>query len=82
MRAGRFTGAMRALLLRRAAFVAVLVTGLALCASAVHGVSGMDTSLQLAASTPRAARCSPSSRQQPPRDCPGHHRDGDRDRRV
>ena len=72
---------MRALLLRRAAFVAVLVTGLALCASAVHGVSGMDTSLQLAASTPERPVFA-VERQQPPRDCPGHHRDGDRDRRV
>jgi hypothetical protein len=40
---------MRALLLRRTAFLAVLVTGLALTASAVHGVSGMDRELQLAA---------------------------------
>ena len=40
---------MRALLLRRTAFLAVLVTGLALIASAVHGVSGMDRELQLAA---------------------------------
>jgi hypothetical protein len=40
---------MRALLLRRTAFVAVLVTGLALTASAVHGLSGMDRELQLAA---------------------------------
>jgi hypothetical protein len=40
---------MRALLLRRTAFLAVLVTGLALIASAVHGVSGMDRELELAA---------------------------------
>ena len=40
---------MRALLFRRTAFLAVLVTGLALTASAVHGVSGMDRELQLAA---------------------------------
>jgi hypothetical protein len=40
---------MRALLLRRTAFLAVLVTGLALTASAVHGLSGMDRELQLAA---------------------------------
>ena len=40
---------MRALLLRRTAFVAVLVTGLALTGSAVHGLSGMDRELQLAA---------------------------------
>jgi hypothetical protein len=40
---------MRALLLRRTAFLAVLVTGLALTASAMHGLSGMDRELQLAA---------------------------------
>jgi hypothetical protein len=40
---------MRALLLRRTAFLAVLVTGLALTASAVHGLSGMDHELELAA---------------------------------
>ena len=40
---------MRALLFRRTAFLAVLVSGLALTASAVHGVSGMERDLQLAA---------------------------------
>jgi hypothetical protein len=40
---------MRALLLRRTAFLATLVTGLALVGSAVHGVSGMDRELELAA---------------------------------
>ena len=40
---------MRALLLRRTAFVAVLVSGLALTGSAVHGLSGIDQELQLAA---------------------------------
>ena len=40
---------MRALLLRRTAFLAVLVTGLSLTASAVHGLSGMDRELELAA---------------------------------
>jgi hypothetical protein len=40
---------MRALLLRRTAFLAVLVTGLALTASAVHGLTDMDRELQLAA---------------------------------
>jgi hypothetical protein len=40
---------MRALLLRRTAFLAVLVTGLALTASAVHGLSGIDRELELAA---------------------------------
>ena len=71
---------MRALLLRRAAFVAVLVTGLALCASAVHGVSGMDTSLQLAASG-STERPTFVSQRQPPSDCPGgHHGDRDDDR--
>jgi hypothetical protein len=43
---------MRALLLRRTAFVAVLVTGLALTASAVHGLSDMDRELELAAAPP------------------------------
>jgi hypothetical protein len=68
---------MRVLLLRRAAFVAVLVTGLALCLSALHGVSGMDSSLQLAAST--SVRPTFAADRQPQRDCPDHHRDrGDR----
>ena len=40
---------MRALLLRRTAFLAVLVSGLALTGSAVHGLSGIDRELQLAA---------------------------------
>ena len=40
---------MRAPLLRRTAFLAVLGTGLGLTAAGVHGLSGMDTSLQLAA---------------------------------
>jgi hypothetical protein len=51
LRARGFNGRMRALLLRRTAFLAILVTGLALTASAVHGLSGMDRSLQLAAVT-------------------------------
>jgi hypothetical protein len=42
---------MRALLFRRTAFLATLVTGLGLTASAVHGLSGMDTSLKVAAAT-------------------------------
>jgi hypothetical protein len=42
---------MRALLLRRTAFLATLVTGLGLTVSAVHGLSGMDTSLKVAAAT-------------------------------
>ena len=62
---------MRALLLRRTAFVAVLVTGLGLTASGVHGLSGMNTSLELAAAP--AERVAPVSarwdcdREQPPR---------------
>jgi hypothetical protein len=43
---------MRALLLRRLGFATTLLTGLALTGSAVHGVSGMDTSLQVAATVP------------------------------
>jgi hypothetical protein len=38
--------------LRRTGFAATLVTGLLLTASAVNGVSAMDTTLELAASTP------------------------------
>jgi hypothetical protein len=40
---------MRALLFRRTAFVAVLVIGLGLTVSAVHGLSGIDRELELAA---------------------------------
>ena len=40
---------MRAPLLRRSAFLAVLGTGLGLTAAGVTGLSGMDSSLQLAA---------------------------------
>ena len=39
---------MRALLLRRMAFVAVLATGVGLTVSAFHGMSGIDRELQLA----------------------------------
>jgi hypothetical protein len=42
---------MRALLLRRTAFIAVLATGLGLIAAGISGLSGMDTSLKLAAAT-------------------------------
>ena len=38
--------------LRRTGFAATLVTGLLLTASAVNGVSGMDTTLEHAARTP------------------------------
>ena len=38
--------------LRRIGFAATLVTGLFLTAFAVNGVSGMDTTLELAARTP------------------------------
>jgi hypothetical protein len=44
--------------LRRTGFAAVVVTGLALTGSAVHGIGGMDSSLELAAvqeETPRTA---------------------------
>jgi hypothetical protein len=43
---------MRAITLRRTGFVATLITGLLLTASAVSGVSGMDSTLELAARTP------------------------------
>ena len=39
-------------MLRRTGFAVTLVTGLALIGSAVQGVSGMDTRLELAASAP------------------------------
>jgi hypothetical protein len=42
---------MRALLLRRTAFVAILATGFGLTAAGISGLSGMDTSLKLAAAT-------------------------------
>ena len=45
---------MRALVLRRMAFVAVLSTGLGLTAAGISGLSGMDTSLRLAAATNEA----------------------------
>jgi hypothetical protein len=41
---------MSALTLRRTGFAATLLTGLLLTGSAVHGVSGMDAELELAAS--------------------------------
>jgi hypothetical protein len=47
---------MRAPLLRRTAFIAVLGTGLGLTAAGVHGLSGMDSSLQLAAAPAPAER--------------------------
>lgn len=53
---------MRAPLLRRTAFLAVLGTGLGLTAAGVHGLSGMDASLQLAAApAPPAERGTPVS---------------------
>lgn len=43
---------MRALTLRRTGFAAALVTGLLLTGSAVHGMSGVDAELELAAYAP------------------------------
>jgi hypothetical protein len=43
---------MRALMLRRTGFAATLLTGLLLTGFAVHGVSGMNTNLELAAAPP------------------------------
>jgi len=63
---------MRALLLRRTAFIAILVTGLGLTGSAVHGLSGMDRSLELAAVT-QDRPAFVSDRGGP--DCDGHHRE-------
>ena len=61
---------MRALLLRRAAFVATLASGLALVGSAIHGVAGMDRELELAA----VSRDRPTfvdDHQRPGRECDG-----------
>jgi hypothetical protein len=60
---------MRALLLRRTAFVAVLATGLGLTAAGISGLSGMDTSLKLAAATNEGKTASVSERWG---DCDGH----------
>ena len=49
MSRGGFTGGMTGSPLRRTGFAAVLVAGLALSGSAMHGIGGMDASLQLAA---------------------------------
>ena len=51
---------MRAQLLRRTAFVAVLATGLGLTAAGLSGLSGIDTSLKLAAAT-QESRMAPVS---------------------
>ena len=51
---------MRALLLRRVAFVAILGTGLGLSAAGISGLSRVDTSLQLAAA-PSETRFAPVS---------------------
>ena len=42
---------MRAPLLRRTAFLAVLGTGLGLTAAGVHGLTGVNSTLQLAAAS-------------------------------
>ena len=44
---------MRATLVRRTGFAATLLTGIALMGSAVHGVSEVDTTLELAAARDR-----------------------------
>jgi len=45
---------MRALMLRRAGFAATLLTGLVLCVAGVSGLARVDTTLELAASSPPA----------------------------
>jgi hypothetical protein len=60
---------MRALLLRRTAFVAILATGLGLTAAGISGLSGMDTSLKLAAAT-QEPRITPVSERWG--ECDGH----------
>jgi hypothetical protein len=46
---------MRALTLRRTGFAATLLTGLVLVGSAVHGLTGVNTTLEVAAATPDRA---------------------------
>jgi hypothetical protein len=66
---------MRAPLLRRTAFLAVLGTGLGLTAAGVHGLSGMDSSLQLAAAPAPVERTLPVDWRECERyDAPRHHR--------
>jgi hypothetical protein len=60
---------MRALLLRRTAFLATIATGLGLIAAGVHGLSGMDTSLRLAAVSSQERPAPVSDRWG---DCDGH----------
>jgi hypothetical protein len=60
---------MRALLLRRMAFIAVLATGLGLTVAGISGLSGMDTSLKLAAAT-NESRIAPVSERWG--ECDGH----------
>ena len=49
---GRFTAGMDAAVLRRAGFAATIVTGLAMLAAALHGMTGVDSTLRLAAAAP------------------------------
>ena len=48
----RFTAGMDAAVLRRAGFAATIVTGLAMLAAALHGMTGVDSTLRLAAAAP------------------------------
>jgi len=62
---------MRALLLRRMAFVAVLATGVGLTVSAFHGMSGIDHELQLAAVSQQRERLQPTFVDHHPPRCGG-----------
>ena len=68
---------MRALLFRRTAFLAVLVTGLGLTVSAVHGLSGIDRELELAAVSQQEQQQRPSFVSDHP-DCDGRREPADR----
>ena len=59
-------------LLRRTGFAVTLVTGLALTGSAVQGVSGMDTRLELAASAPAERQVLIADRDRPHDGCDDH----------
>jgi hypothetical protein len=71
---------MPALTLRRAGFAATLLTGLVLLASGIHGLAGVDTTLQLADASSRPTLVSYHDRPAMTpttdsrwRDCEGRH---------
>jgi hypothetical protein len=62
---------MSAPLLRRAGFAATLLAGLVLTGSAMHGLSGMDTTLELAAVRERPVFVDHHERDRPWGECGG-----------